>query len=140
MRYYGVASAPPQCLAGGPRSSSRRRQRCNELPLARGSRGALGPGPALPAQALDLGDALGRHRSAVSDGRRAPVTKHPLAARPIPPQPVIRGTEGKSGGVSRGGDCPALFLDAANHKGSTLRRQARILVYVQSIALLRIYR
>ena len=51
--------------------------------------GNLLAGQALPAQPLDLAIALAEHAVAVSGGRRAPIMKGDLAARPIPLEPYI---------------------------------------------------
>jgi hypothetical protein len=90
----------------------------------------LRAGHALPAQPLDLGNPLGRHRSAVSSGRRAPVAQHPLAARPIPPQPMVRAADRQASRRCCIGNLPALLFDPTDHQESTLRRQASILMDV----------
>jgi hypothetical protein len=81
-------------------------------------------GQALPAQSLDLRIAFADRAIAVSDGRRASIIKSDLAARPIPPQPLMGAplrNASRQGGI---GHLPPLLLNSPNHQESTLRRQA----------------
>jgi hypothetical protein len=87
-------------------------------------------GHALAAQPLDRGDGFGAGTVRTSGGRRAPVLKGELAALPMPRQPT-KSTSFRDAGSSRSVfDPPTIFADAADEQGSTLGREAGILMNV----------
>jgi hypothetical protein len=87
-------------------------------------------GQALAPQPLDRGDAPDRQAMAASGGRRAPVVKHPLAARPMPRQPLVGAPFGDPGRLGSVPDAPAFTANARDEEGSTMDRHAGMLVDV----------
>ena len=92
----------------------------------------LRTGAPLAAQALDRGQSVRVGAVRASGGRRTPVPQGKFAARPMPCQPTKRLSKGDPGGSGRISHPPPIGADALHQQGSTLWRQARILVDVHS--------
>lgn len=89
-----------------------------------------GPLKALATELLDLGDGFDVGAVRASGGRRTAVLEGKFATRPMPRQPPkrrsLREARGESGVLHRRG----FVHDPTDEQGSTLRREARILVKV----------
>ncbi|CAH1653140.1 hypothetical protein CHELA40_10752 [Chelatococcus asaccharovorans] len=102
--------------------------------LARDGRATQAP----PAKSLDGLDRRDRCRMRHPAGRRAPVVKHPFAARPEPGQPLVGRALGNPGRSRSIRDAPAPCHDPIHQKDSTVNGHPRILMHVHPGAPVRV--
>jgi len=94
---------------------------------------AIGDGLARHPRApepFDRSERLGRQSLPRPGGRRAPVAKHPLAARPEPSQPFVDGACADACCLGGVGDPPPFADDPVHKNDSTIKRHTGILVDV----------